>query len=111
MSQSMSFLYSIKSIQPNDPVEHPLTRPPHSLWLPPDRMNAFTVLERGDWYRWSPGKVQGVPLNERSTIQLLSTVSLIWCPDRQAFLQVPYDCTERNVAEAYNDDGIHLEWD
>jgi hypothetical protein len=111
MSQPMSFVYSIKSIKPNDAVEPRFSRPPHPLWLPPIRMNAFTVLERGDWYQWSPGKVQAVPPNERSTIRLLSTVSLIWCPDRQAFLQVPYDCTEKNVVEASSDDDIPLEWE
>src|SRR3984957_5196057 len=111
MPQPVSFFYSIKSIKPDDAVKPQITSPPHSLWLLPDQMNAFTVLERGDWYRWSPGKVRGVPPNERSTIRVLSTVSLIWCPDRQAFLQVPYDCTERNVAGACNKDGVPLEWE
>lgn len=107
----VSFVYSIKSIRPNDAVELPLFRPPHTLWQPPVQTNAFTVIERGDWYQWSPGEVQLVPPNERSTIRVFSTVSLIWCPDQQAFLQVPYDCTEKNVAGACNKDGIPLEWE
>jgi hypothetical protein len=108
--QPVPFVYSITSIKPSDAVKPRLSNPPNPLWLPPDQMNAFTVLERGDWYQWSPGKAQRVPPNERSTIQLHSTVSLIWCPDRQAFLQVPYDCTERNVAGC-NKNGIPLEWE
>ena len=103
----VSFVYSIKSIKPNDAVELHFS---HGLWQAPVQMNAFTVSEHGDWFKWSPGRVQPVPANERSTIRPLSTVSLIWCPDQQAFLQVPYDCTERNVAEVYNDVGIPLEW-
>jgi hypothetical protein len=106
-----SFVYSIKSIRPNDAVQIQLSKSPNTPWQPPVQTNAFTVIERGDWYRWSPGEVQPVPPNEISTIRLLSIVSLIWCPDRQAFLQVPYDCTEKNVAGACNKDGIPLEWE
>jgi len=106
----VSFVYSIKLIKPNDAVAPQFSGPPYHLWLPPDQMNGFTVLDRGGWFQWSPGRVLPVPPNEISTIRVFSTVSLVWCPDRQAFLQVPYDCTERNVAEAYNDDGIPLEW-
>jgi hypothetical protein len=109
-SQSLSFVYSIKSITPNDAVPPRFSNSPNPLWLPPNQMNGFTVLDRGEWFQWSPGRVQRVPPNEIPTIRPFSTVSLIWCPDWQAFFQVPYDCTEKNVAEVYSDDGIPLEW-
>jgi hypothetical protein len=111
MPPPVPFVYSIKSIKPSDAAKPQFTGPPLSLWLPPAQTNAFTVIERGDWYQWSPGRVQEVPSNETHTIRVLSTVSLIWCPDQQAFLQVPYDCTERNVAGACSKDGVPLEWE
>jgi hypothetical protein len=67
------------------------------------------VSEDGNWHKWSPGNVQEVPPSERSTIRVFSTVSLIWCPDRQAFLQVPFDCTRLNAAEVYS--GIYVDWE
>jgi hypothetical protein len=109
MTQPLSFFYSLKLIRPNETVEHRRTEPPDSLWLPSARKDAFIASEDGGWYRWSPGSVQAVPPNQRSTIQPFSTASLIWCPDRQAFLQVPFDCTRRNAAEVYN--GIPLDWE
>jgi hypothetical protein len=109
MTPSLSFFYSLKLIKPKEAVEHRRTEPPDCLWLPSVRKDAFTASEDGDWRQWSPGSVQAVPPNERSTIRLFSTVSLIWCPDRQAFLQVPFDCTKRNAAEVYN--GIPVDWE
>jgi hypothetical protein len=109
MPQPLSFFYSLKLIKPDEAVGHRRTEPPDSLWLPSVQKDAFTASGDGDWRQWSPGNVQAVPPNEISTIRLFSTVSLIWCPDRQAFLQVPYDCTEQSVAEAYKD-GIHIDW-
>ena len=109
MTPPLSFFYSLKLIKPKEAVEHRRTEPPDCLWLPSVRKDAFTASEDGDWRQWSPGSVQAVPPNERSTIRLFSTVSLIWCPDRQAFLQVPFDCTKRNAAEVYN--GILVDWE
>jgi hypothetical protein len=111
MPRPVSFFYSLKLIKPNEAVDRRLFKPPNSLWLPPDQKDGFTVSEDGGWYRWSPGNVQAVPPSERPMIRPFSTVSLIWCPDQQAFLQVPYDCTERNVAETYKDGAIHVDWE
>ena len=110
MPRPVSFFYSLKLIKPNEAVDRRLFKPPNSLWQPPDQKDGFTVSEDGGWYRWSPGNVQPVPPSERPTIRPFSTVSLIWCPDRQAFLQVPYDCTEQNVAEVHKE-GIHVGWE
>jgi uncharacterized Zn-finger protein len=109
MPRPVSFLYSLKLIKPNEAVEHRLPKQLDSLWLPSIQKDSFTVSEDGGWYKWSPGNVQAVAPNERSMIRLFSTVSLIWCPDRQAFLQVPFDCTKRNAAEIYN--GIPIDWE
>src|ERR1700733_14118133 len=109
MQRPASFFYSLKLIKPDEAFTPRLSNPPDSLWLPPVRKDAFMVLEEGDWYKWSPGNVQEVPPNEISTIRLFSTASLIWCPDRQGFPQLPFVCTRRNAAEVY--DGIPVDWE
>jgi hypothetical protein len=108
---AIRFCCLIKSIAPDFEAQVPrYSKPPHPLWLPPRTTNAFKVLQSGRWFQWSPGSVSAVPQNLLNKVQIHSTTSLFWCHDRQAFLQVPYDCTEKNVKEVLGD-GVPLDWD
>jgi hypothetical protein len=110
MTQPISFLYSIKLIEPKDGLQARYSSEVPRARLPPVTTTSFEVLDSGDWRRWSPGNVREVPQDETSTISVYSTVSLVWCHDLQAFLQVPYDCTETNVKGAVRA-GVPVEWD
>ena len=106
--QSVPFFYSIKLIEPDFAVQ--AAQHSNSWWLPPEKKEAFKVLDSSVWYLWRAGNTSPAPPNLQQTIQTYSTTSILWCHDRQAFLQVPYDCTRKDVAKEIHD-GMPLDWD
>jgi len=102
----------VKEIRPN--YEAPLVGSlPDFLPSLPDIREAFSVLADTGWYYSINGSVYKVPNHEIGHIQVHRTTSLIWSPARQAFLQVPYDCTETSVATAFygsENDQTPLPW-
>ena len=108
------FCFSIKSITPNFEVEQPRYTPPNaSLWVPPANYEAFDVFDDTGWYFWRGGEILRVPQAQQGQVQLHRITSMFWCPDRQAFQQVPFDCTEVSVGEAPDGvlNGMPLDWD
>jgi hypothetical protein len=108
--QDLGFCFSIKSITPDHTVqESRYGPPPDSLWMPPDSKVAFTVTEDTGYYHWSRGTVKKMRPSQHADIRNYGSTSMFWCHDRQAFLQVPYDCTEKNVSEESRYGG-RLDW-
>jgi hypothetical protein len=103
----------MKSIKPNYAVQpRRVTPPPDSLWLPPTERKAFTTIADTNWHYWYEGKVYDVPIHKHQQIQLYSTTSIFWSHHRQAFLQLPCDCTEIDLKKAMggNNHDVPLEW-
>lgn len=96
-----SFCFAIKSVQPNYEVEERrFSNPPDTLWIPPTRKEAFTIVAETRWHYWDNGSVSGVPPEKLGQIKPYSTTSMFWGNDRQAFLHVPCDCTAVSVKNA-----------
>ena len=106
--QSVPFFYSIKLIKPDFSQQDP--RYSNSDWLPPNIKEAFEVLHNGVWFLWTPGNASSAPQILQQTIQTYSVTSIFWCHDRQAFQQVPYDCTQKDVGKTTHD-GMPLKWE
>jgi hypothetical protein len=109
--RGIGFRFSIKSIEPDYEVQAPrFARPPYPLWLPPNVKAAFTVSDDTGWCQWYNGTVNEIRRSQDADVRPYSTTSMFWCHDRRAFLQVPYDCTEKNVRDAsYH--GVPLDWE
>lgn len=104
------FYFSINPIRPDFSIQEPRFFPPaHSLWLPPNKKAAFKVLRPTKWYKWCYGEVAEVISSSYDDIETYRGTSMFWCHNL-AFVQVPYDCTKKNVAEAVSN-GINLDWD
>lgn len=113
LPQPLSFYFSIKSIEPDFGVQaRRQTKPPDCLWIPPTDKHAFTILGTTGWICWRDGVLQVAPI-DTSHLRHHCTTSMFWCADRQAFLHVPYDCTNVNVGKAPGGEraGIPLDWE
>jgi len=108
-----SFCFAIKSVRPNYAVEERrVSDPPDSLWIPPTRKEAFTIVAETRWHYWENGSVSGVPLERVGQIKPYSTTSMFWGHERQAFLHIPCDCTEVSVknAKGGNEKDMSIDW-
>ena len=107
------FCFSIKSIEPDFEIQAPrYPSPPLPYWEPPTNKHAFRVVDNTHWHYWYNGQVVRVPEGQDEQVKLHGTTSLFWCHDRQAFLQVPYDCTEINVGQSPGGvtNGVPMRW-
>src|ERR1700722_12037708 len=107
----LSFCFTIRSIRPDYRIQARSTIPaPSPLWMPPTYTRAFRVETNSGPYQWYNGLVQPIPPAEEHYWMQYSTTSMFWCEDRQAFLQVPYDCTKIDVSEAQRG-GVPSKWE
>jgi hypothetical protein len=91
----------MKSIKPDYAVQQRrVSDPPVALWLPPTKREAFTAIADTNWHYWYEGTVHNVPIPNREHIKPYRTSSIFWSHERQAFLQIPCDCTEIDEEEA-----------
>lgn len=75
-------------------------------------MGAFGVETNSGPYRRHNGLVRAIPSAEQQHWMHYATTSMFWTLDRQAFLQVPYDCTKIDVSDALStsERDIPLPW-
>lgn len=105
------FCFAIKSIVPSYEIRPPRSQPPEFYWEPPIFKADFVTSDNTGWYYQFEGSARPVPLHQQDILSC-STTSMFWCHDRQAFLQVPYDCTEVDVGQAPRGavEGFPLDW-
>jgi hypothetical protein len=107
-----SFCFSLKWIGPNYAHEtRRVSDPPDSLWIPPSKRKAITLISNSNWYYWHNGIVREMPEARWNHIQTYRTSSMFWGHDRQAFLASPCDCTETDInTQLGGNNDIPLHW-
>jgi hypothetical protein len=107
----LSFCFTIRSIRPDYGIQARSTITwPGQRWMPPRCTREFRVETNSGPYQWHNGLVQPIPSAEQHYWVQYSTTSMFWVEDRQAFLQVPYDCTKIDVREAQRG-GVPSKWE
>jgi len=92
------FAFRIKHIQHEDKPTRP-SENRDGYWCPPSSTDQFNVQHATPFTIWDPGTGDRSPSLRTASSQDLKdyrpfrTSSLFWCPDRQAYLHVPLDCT------------------
>ncbi|KAL9116210.1 MAG: hypothetical protein Q9227_000581 [Pyrenula ochraceoflavens] len=106
-SPSLDFCFRIRTIVPNYERQHPLAYF-NGYWKPPTIRVAYSVLGDTGWRIWRPSACDRIPSGH--IIRMYDETSMFWASDRQAFVQVPYDCTREHVEGLVKDKGVEMDW-
>ncbi|KAI1943614.1 hypothetical protein LOZ66_000198 [Ophidiomyces ophidiicola] len=99
---SLSFLFKIDFIKPNEDVQ-PEIRRRDSTWIPPTLPGAIATVGSTGWVRWT---VDGLKRPREVVHNELQTSSLFYNSENHHFLGVPFDCRRSSVQTSRQRDGL-----
>lgn len=78
-----------------------------SLCSPPVTKEAFQQQSSQPFiYRWTPGSLDQASAEDLPYLEEYKTSSVVWRPDHQTYLTVPYDCTQNSVTDMERHDPL-----